>query len=85
MAADPAQTENRILLLTDAQPNTGTTSTTGLSARLKAAAADSIYMSIVGVGLDFNTDLIDAIARVRGLNWFSVHSPRERTRHWYGG
>lgn len=28
-----------------------------------------------GVGLDFNTELIEEISKVRGANYYSVHSP----------
>ena len=73
--SDPATTENRIVVLTDAEANAGDVSEEGLGARLKALAADRIHVSIVGVGLDFNTSLVEAISRVRGANYFSVHSP----------
>ena len=29
------------------------------------------------MGLDFNTELVEAISKVRGANYFSVHSPGE--------
>ena len=75
MGASLEDTENRIVLITDAEPNTGDFTTEGLAARLKANAADGIFTTIVGVGLDFNTELIDAISRVKGLNYYSVHTP----------
>eukprot|EP00887_Chlorella_sp_A99_P006595 scaffold3.g6595.t1 len=77
MSGSKADVENRIVLITDAQPNTADYSTEGLAARLKANAADGIYTTIVGVGLDFNTELIDSISRVKGLNYYSIHSPGE--------
>ena len=33
-----------------------------------------------GVGLDFNTELVEAISKVRGANYYSVHSPGEFKR-----
>lgn len=48
LEADPATTENRIIMITDAQPNQGDTSDEGLLARLKALAADGIHTTIVG-------------------------------------
>ncbi|KAL4435599.1 hypothetical protein ABPG77_002562 [Micractinium sp. CCAP 211/92] len=74
---DPATTENRIIVLTDAETNCGDITEEGLLARLKAAAADRFYTTIVGVGLDFNSQLVDGIMKVRGANYFSVHSPGE--------
>ena len=74
MGASLEDTENRIVLITDAEPNTGDFTTEGLAARLKANAADGIFTTIVGVGLDFNTELIDAISRVKVV----VTDPVER-------
>ncbi|EFN56934.1 hypothetical protein CHLNCDRAFT_143466 [Chlorella variabilis] len=77
---DPLATENRLIVLTDAEANCGDVSETGLLARLKAAAADRLYATIVGVGLDFQTQLVEGIMRVRGASYFSVHSPGEFKR-----
>lgn len=33
-----------------------------------------------GVGLDFNTQLVEAISKVKGANYFSVHTPGEFRR-----
>jgi hypothetical protein len=30
-----------------------------------------------GVGLDFNTELVEAISKVKGANYYSVHTPGE--------
>lgn len=48
MEAGLANVENRILLITDAQPNTGDFSVDGLTARMKANAADGIFTTVVG-------------------------------------
>ncbi len=48
LEADKASTENRIILITDAQPNEGDLSEEGLLARLKANAADGIHTTIIG-------------------------------------
>ncbi|KAL4425226.1 hypothetical protein ABPG75_009242 [Micractinium tetrahymenae] len=73
----PATTENRIIVLTDAETNCGDISEQGLLARLKANAADRFYTTIVGVGLDFNSELVEGILKVKGANYFSVHTPGE--------
>ncbi|NJP03764.1 hypothetical protein HC823_00570 [Candidatus Gracilibacteria bacterium] len=31
----------------------------------------------MGIGVDFNTDLVESITKVKGANYFSVHSPTE--------
>ena len=35
------------------------------------------FLPPAGVGLDFNTELAEAISKVKGANYFSVHSPGE--------
>ncbi|CAG9461306.1 unnamed protein product [Pedinophyceae sp. YPF-701] len=73
--ASLAERERRILLVTDAQPNLGDTSESGLLARIRANAAEGIFTTVIGVGLDFNTELVEALVAVRGANYFSVHTP----------
>jgi Ca-activated chloride channel homolog len=75
--ADPDEYENRIILLTDAMPNTGDTSDTSLLGMVDGNAADRIYTTFIGIGVDFNTTLIDAITKVRGANYYSVHNEDE--------
>ena len=36
-----------------------------------------IYSTIIGIGIDFNTDLIEQITKVRGANYFAVHNNKE--------
>ena len=69
--------ENRIIFLTDAQPNTGDTSTGGMIGVMKRNAARHIYTTFIGVGVDFNSQLIEDIIQVKGANYYSVHSPRD--------
>jgi Ca-activated chloride channel homolog len=78
--ADPSQYENRIVFLTDAQPNTGDISESGLIGRTKANAEKGIYMTFIGIGVDFNTDLVSSITKVRGANYFAVHSSSDFKR-----
>ena len=75
--ADPAVYENRIIFLTDAQPNMGDTSQNGFFGMLKANADNKIYTTIIGIGVDFNTQLVDYITKVKGANYYSVHSSEQ--------
>ncbi len=75
--ADPSEYENRIIFLTDAMPNMGETGDWELSTYLAGNAANRIYTTFIGVGLDFNTELTEAITKVKGANYYSVHSARE--------
>lgn len=69
--------ENRIIVLTDAMPNTGDTSEDGLLSMVKENADNEIYTTFIGIGVDFNTELIEEIGDVRGSNYYSVHSEDE--------
>jgi Ca-activated chloride channel family protein len=69
--------ENRIIALTDAQPNTGDYTASGLSSAIKQNASRRIYTTFIGIGVDFNNELIELITKIRGANYYSVHSPRE--------
>jgi Ca-activated chloride channel family protein len=69
--------ENRIIILTDAQPNTGDTSEQGFMGMTRNNAASRIYSTFIGIGVDFNTELIDSITKIKGANYYSVHSPVE--------
>ena len=74
---DPDDYENRIIFLTDAMPNTGETGERSLLNLLKDNAANHIYTTFVGIGVDFNTELIEYITKTRGANYYSVHSPSD--------
>ena len=69
--------ENRIIVITDAMPNLGETSKEGLTKYVKKNADDGIYTTFIGVGVDFNTDVIECLSDVRGANYYSVHNTDE--------
>ena len=73
--------ENRMIIITDAQPNTGDYSSSGFLSLITQNAANRIYTTFIGVGVDFNSQLIEDISKVKGANYYTVHSPgqfRER-------
>ncbi len=72
--ADPEEYETRIIYVTDAMPNLGDTSGSGLGAQLQRDAERGVYSTFVGVGVDFNTRLVETISDVEGANHYSVHS-----------
>jgi Ca-activated chloride channel homolog len=74
---DSDEYENRIMVLTDAQPNTGDTSLGGLTSVANRNAENRIYTTVIGIGVDFNTQLIEQITKIKGANYYSVHSPRQ--------
>ncbi len=74
---DTYEYENRMIVITDAQPNTGDLSVGGMLGYVQNNAASRIYTTFIGVGVDFNSQLIEAVSKVRGANYYSIHSPRE--------
>jgi Ca-activated chloride channel homolog len=69
--------ENRIIVLTDAQPNTGDFTSSGLFNIAASNANNHIYTTYIGIGVDFNSQLIEQLTKIKGANYYSVHSPRE--------
>ena len=76
---DDMQYENRVILITDAQPNRGRTSSGSLLNMVSKNAENEnkIYTTFIGVGLDFNASLIEDISQTRGCNYYSVKSGQE--------
>lgn len=68
--------ENRIIFLTDAMPNTGELSKNKLFGLAKNASERNIHTTFVGVGVDFNNDLVEYVSKTKGANYFSVHSSK---------
>ena len=69
--------DNRIIFLTDAQPNKGSIlSDSGFkNLILDLETDDNIYTTMVGIGVDFNAELVQAMTNeIRGANYYSVHS-----------
>ena len=66
--------ENRIIFLTDAMPNRGELSKGGLFDMVKKASHKKIYTTFIGIGVDFNSDLVEIVTKTVGANYYSVHS-----------
>ncbi len=75
--ADPEQYENRIIFLTDAMPNIGMISRDSLLELAQTYAAERVYTTFIGVGIDFQTELVEHITKIRGANYYAIHSPWE--------
>ncbi len=69
--------ENRIVFLTDAMPNSGELRKDRLFGLAKEASKRGIHTTFIGVGVDFNNDLVEYVSKTRGANYFSVHSSKE--------
>ena len=74
---DPSVYENRIIFITDAMPNRGELNEKGLFGMVDKAAKEGIYTSFIGVGIDFNADLVERVSKTKGANYYAVHSVEE--------
>lgn len=77
LEADKSEYENRIIFLTDAMPNIGETGESDLLHMLEDNAAKGVYTTFIGIGVDFNTELVENITKIKGANYYSVHSAGE--------
>ncbi len=71
-SSDP-EVEDRILFLTDAMPNRGVQDPEGLLSLTRSNALEGIHTTFIGIGVDFNTELVEAITKTRGANYYAVH------------
>ncbi len=69
--------ENRIIVITDAMPNIGATSHDELLDMMKDAQNDNINTTFIGIGVDFNSEVVKNITNVRGANYYKVSSEEE--------
>ena len=77
LEVDRREFENRVIFLTDAQPNLGILNENSLLGLVKANADKQNYATLIGIGLDFNTELVEEILKTRGANYYAVHSPSQ--------
>jgi len=69
--------ENRIIFITDAMPNSGELNKDRLFGMAKKASKRGIHTTFIGVGVDFNANLVEYVSKTKGANYYSVHSSKE--------
>ena len=67
-------TEQRIIFMTDMMPTAGATETAELVDRFTDAAAAQIHTTFIGVGVDTNAELANALSGIRGANQYTIRS-----------
>ncbi|HHY37700.1 MAG TPA: VWA domain-containing protein [Clostridia bacterium] len=68
---------NRVILLTDGQANVGITEPSVLSAKARSMAEKGISITSIGVGEDFNEDLLIAMSEAGRGNYYYIKNPDE--------
>ena len=66
--------EDRVMLLTDAQPNTGRTDQGSFIELARAYADQGIGLTVFGVGLDYGQELTLAISKTPGASFFYLET-----------
>jgi Ca-activated chloride channel family protein len=73
----PAGYQRRVLLMTDAQPNTGNTDPNGFEALVARYGQAGIGMTAFGIGMDFGAELAEKIGNQRGGNYVYLSGPAD--------
>jgi Ca-activated chloride channel homolog len=71
---------NRVILLSDGLANTGITNHAQIARMVRSAKARGITVSAIGLGLDYDENLMQAIAENGGGNYYYVESPSQMNR-----
>mmetsp|Transcript_25455 Transcript_25455/g.35706 ORF Transcript_25455/g.35706 Transcript_25455/m.35706 type:complete len:500 (-) Transcript_25455:92-1591(-) len=69
--------ESRIMYLTDMCPTTNDRDGAQLFKLAEQNAQRKIYTTFIGIGVDFNTDIVALIGKIRACNYFSVKSAKD--------
>jgi Ca-activated chloride channel family protein len=71
---------NRVILLSDGLANEGVTDPREIYGLVREAKRRGITVSTMGLGLDYNEDLMRGIAEHGGGNYYFIEHPRQMTR-----
>jgi len=74
------QTLSRVILLTDGLANTGETDPGAIAGMAADARRSGVRVSAIGLGLDYNEDLLQAVAEGGGGKYYYVESPVQLAR-----
>ena len=66
---------NRVILFTDGQANVGETRPDAISNDVHGLAKRGVSTSTLGIGADYNEDLLEAMARAGDGNYYFIESP----------
>ncbi len=71
---------NRVILLSDGKANRGVTNPHAISHFARQAKAKGMHISTMGLGMDYNEDLMEAIAESGGGNYYFIEHPTQMSR-----
>ncbi len=68
---------NRVLLLSDGQANMGEQNPVAIAADVARLAAEGVSTTTMGLGDDYNEDLLQAMAQAGDGNYYYIESPQQ--------
>jgi Ca-activated chloride channel family protein len=68
---------NRVLLLSDGLANVGVTDPAAIAAEARGLAARGVSTTTLGVGVDYNEDLMEAVAVAADGNYYYIETPQQ--------
>ena len=71
---------NRVLLLSDGLANRGVTDPSEIKRLVREARRRGIHISTMGLGADYDEDLMQAIAQNAGGNYYFIETPTQMSR-----
>jgi len=77
---DAENTINRVLLLSDGLANEGVTEPAQIRRLVRGAKANGVRISTMGLGRDYDEDLMQAIAESAGGNYYFIEHPNQMAR-----
>lgn len=72
-----SERDDRVILITDARPNTGRTGKSDFIELSKFWAGKGVGLTVMGVGLDFGQELSLAISRIPGANYHYLETAQK--------
>jgi Ca-activated chloride channel family protein len=71
---------NRVIVLSDGKANRGVTNPHAIKHLVRQAKAKGVHISSMGLGVDYNEDLMEAIAEAGGGNYYFIEHPTQMSR-----
>ena len=75
-AAFDLERQNRVLLMSDGIPTTGVTDDASIIAMAERSVSDGVGLTTIGVGLDFNVELMRGLAERGAGSFYFLESPQ---------
>ncbi|MGL4609460.1 MAG: vWA domain-containing protein [Trueperaceae bacterium] len=72
-----SDSEKRLLLFTDVQPNVGATETSQFETLVQEGASSGAGLTVLGVGIGLGAETFDVMSKVRGGNAFTLFGSQE--------